>query len=137
MATYPSFVSSPNVGVVQILNADASNQKTVFTAGASGSKVSALMATSTDTSSRILQVSITRSATNYIIGSVTVPIAAGTDGVTAAVDLLGSTLLPGVPTDNDGTHYILLKSGDTINISSTTTVTTAKTVSITAIGADF
>src|SRR5262245_35871499 len=96
----PVLPQAPKTGVVQIVNADGSNQKTVFTAGADGTKIISLRACSDDTSARVLQISKLRSAVNYVLGSVNVPIASGTDGTAAAVDLLASAMLPGLPTDN-------------------------------------
>lgn len=136
----PTFVQTPKLGVVQIVNADASNSKTIITAGANGSKVVSVVVASDDTSARILQLSVTRSATVYIIGSYSVPAASGTDGTTAAVDLLKggpSTLIPGLPVDNSGQRYLFLQSGDTLTVKSTTTVTSGKTIHLTSVYGDF
>jgi hypothetical protein len=133
----PVFVQTPKNTQITIVAADASTNKTVCTAGTNGTKVTALWVTSDDTSARIIQWKITRSAVTVLCGSTNVATLAGTDGVTPAVDLLGATLNPGLPIDNDGNKYLFLVSGDTLVISSTTTVTAAKTVSATAIHADF
>jgi hypothetical protein len=138
MATTPAFVGTPKAGLVQIANADASAWKTVVTGGSSGSKVMALMATSTDSSQRIIQVAITRSSVQYILGTVAVPANSGNDGTAVSVNLFNLTSLPGLPVDSDGTPYIFLSgSGDTLQVSSTTTVTTAKTVNVSAVYGDF
>lgn len=133
----PVLVQLPKVGLVQIVNADASNQKDAFTAGADGSKIVAVLAASDDTSARVLQLSILRSAVNYVLGSVNVPIASGTDGTAPAVDLLNSTQLVGLPTDNDGQRYLLLENGDKLQVKSLTTVTAAKTVHVKTIAGNF
>lgn len=136
MAAIPALVGSINVGVAKIVNADASGQKDVFTAGATGSKLVALVATSDDTTARVLQLSVLRSGVNYVIGTVNVPIAAGTDGTVVAVDLFNRTQLPGLPLDNDGQHYLLLMNGDKLQVKCLTTVTAAKIVAIVAQGGD-
>jgi hypothetical protein len=136
MSATPAFAATPRAGLVQIANADASNQKDVLSAGANGTKVTALMAASDDTSARVVQVSILRSATNYVLGSVSVAAASGTDGATAAVDLLKALLLPGLPVDADGQHYLFLESGDKLQVKSLATVTSAKLVHVTAVAAD-
>lgn len=69
-----------------------------------------------------------------IIGSASVAITAGTDGSTAAVNLLNTTLFPGLPVDNDGQQYIPLENGDFLAISNTATVTTNKLISAIALG---
>lgn len=129
---------APVITPITIVNADASNKKTACTAGSNGTKVVSLTACSDDTSNRIVQVFLTRSATNYLLGSAVVTTLAGTDGATAVVDLLNNTtIFPGLPVDNDGQRYLFLKSGDTLTVASTTTVTAAKTVTITCNSADF
>ena len=133
----PVFIQTPKNTQITIVNADASGQKVVCTAGANGSKVVALQLCSDDTSSRIIQVVIKRSGTSILVGSVSVPTLAGTDGSAAAVNALNTTIMPGLPRDNDGQPYILLVSGDTLEIKSTTTVTAGKTVSATCIHGDF
>jgi hypothetical protein len=135
MSALPVKLQTPKLPLAQIVNADASNQKTLYTAAAAA-KLVGLMACSDDTSARVLQVSILRSAVNYLIGSLSVPTLSGTDGVTAAVDLMGA-LMPGLPLDNDGQHYLLLQSGDVLQVKSTTTVTAGKIVHLSAVAAEF
>ena len=137
MASAPAFVGTPKCGLVQIVNADASNQKTLVSAGANGSKIVSVMLSTDDTSSRIIQLSIKRSSTNYILGSVTVATLAGTDGVTPAQPAFDLSLLRGLPVDNDGNPFIFLESGDELDIKSTTTVTSGKTVHAVAVYGDF
>jgi hypothetical protein len=133
----PVLVQAPKIGLVQIANADASTQKVVVTAGANGTKVVSLTAASSDTAARVLQISVGRGGTNYIIGSVSVPAGAGTNGTSPSVNLLASTLLPGLPVDNDGQPYVFLQTGDVLQVSSTTTVTSNTLVHLSAIEADF
>lgn len=134
----PTLVKQPRVGVVQIANADASNWKTVVTAGANGSKVTDLIASSTEltANNRDVQVAITRSAVHYILGTTTVPFSAGfTVAAGAPIDLLA--IIPNLPVDQDGQKYLFLESGDTLDISSTTTLTSGKVISAAAIYGDF
>ena len=134
----PIFPQKPNCGVVQIANADAQAQKTVYTGGANGSKIIALIAQSTDTSARDVQVSITIGGTSYPLGTVTVPIGAGNSGSVPSVNLINLTQIPGLPIDSDGNPLIFLASAsDTITVSALTTVTAAKLITVTAIAADF
>jgi hypothetical protein len=122
-------VQTPKVGLVQIANADASNLKTVVTAGANGSKVSSLVVSSSDTSSRDVQWGRSRSTVFYPIATVTIPATAGQVAGTAPIDLFSPANAPGLPVDNDGQPYIFLESGDTLDIKALTTVTTAKAIS--------
>lgn len=134
----PVFPQTPKNGKVQIANADAQNQKTVYTGGANGSKIHGLMFQSTDTSGRDVQISITNGGTSYPLGTVTVPAGAGNAGNTPSVNGFNSTQLPGLPLDSDGNPEILLLSAsDTLTVSALTTVTSGKLITAIAIGADF
>lgn len=138
MAVTPNSVVTPQTpkrSAVQIVAADASNQKTLYTAGSNGSKITGMILQSNDTSPRDILISITRSATVYNLGCVTVPIGAGNSGAVPSVN--GLSAIVGLPVDSDGNPYLFLESGDSITIASTTTVTAAKTLNANAIGADF
>ena len=132
----PVFTQTPSLSLAQILPADTTAAKTIVTAGANGSKVTGLSASSND-AARIVVLNLVRSAVSYILTTVTVAANSGTDGTTASVNLINTTILPSLPIDNDGQPYLLLKSGDTLTAAVTVAVTAAKTISIAAIGADF
>jgi hypothetical protein len=137
MSALPSIAGTPNVGVQQILPADTTTAKTAFTAGASGSKLAALVATNTDAAAAYgVQVFLKRSATSYLLGTVNVPLSAGNTVAAPAVDLLGAVGMPGLAFDNDGQHYLPLMTGDTIMVASLTTVNAAKVLSFVASGGD-
>ena len=96
------------------------------------------MAASTDTSARDVQIGITKSAVFYILATKTVSLTAGHVAGVAAVNLLNTTDMPGLPVDSDGQVYLFLSdANDTLQIKSLTTVTAAKEIDINAIGADF
>lgn len=124
-----------NRGHVQIANADAQTQKTVYTAGANGSIIRGLILQSTDTSGRDVQISITNGGTSYPIGTVTVPAGAGNAGTTPSVNGLNSTQLPGLPVDSNGNPVLALVSGDTLTVSALSTVTSGKLITVSAIEA--
>ena len=127
-----TLLRQPQNGKVQIANADASNQKTVYTAAGNGSKVSSLLAVSTDTSARDVQISITNGGTSFPIGTVSVPAGAGNTSAASGVNLLNTTSIPGLAVDSDGNPFIHLISGDTLTVAAQSTVTTGKLITITA-----
>lgn len=133
----PVFCQTPKNGKVQILPGDTQNQKTVYTGGTNGSKISCLMAVSTDTSARDVQISITNGGTSYPIGTVTVAIGAGNSGTVAATNMFTTQWLPGIGLDSDGNPEILLISGDTLTVSALSTVSTNKAITVTCMAADF
>jgi hypothetical protein len=137
MASTPAFVATPKITPQSFVNADSTNKKTICTAGASGTKVVSVVATSTDTSDRTAQLWLTRSAVSYLLGTATVTTLAGTNGTTPAQNLLVPGLFPGLPVDNDGQRYFFLESGDTLQVGFTVAVTAAKEIDITVSSGNF
>lgn len=133
----PMFIQTINPGFQQILPADTTTLKTVLTGGANGSRVSGITITSTDTVTRDVQLWVTRSATNYLIGTVNLPINAGNINSATSVAALSSGQILGLPVDSNGNSYIDLKSGDVLAVAALTTVTAAKVISVSAISGDF
>lgn len=133
-----SFPQNPKNGNVQILPADASGLKTIYTGGANGSKINALMVTSSDTAARDVTWGITIAAVFYPLGTVTIPITAGQINSAPAVNLFDLTKTPGLPLDSDGNPYVFLASASyTLQAKTLTTVTAAKEIDISALAADW
>jgi hypothetical protein len=131
MVATPAFVQNPKITPAAFTNADSANaKKTIATAAANGSKVVSASAASTDTSNRTAQLWLTRSATSYLLGAAVVATLAGTDGVTPSANLLSQ--IPSLPHDNDGQAYVFLESGDTLQVSFTAQVTSAKEIDVVA-----
>lgn len=134
----PTFVQTPKTTPIAFTNGDSANtKKTIATAGSDGSKIVAVTAASTDSSTRIAQLWLTRSATSYLLSSTTIAITAGSDGSTPAANLMNTTDWPSRPIDKDSQRYILLESGDTLQVSFTTQVTAAKEIDVVAVFANF
>lgn len=133
-----SFPQTPKNGNVQILPADTTTLKTIYTGGANGSKIVALMASSSDTTARDVMWGITVGAVFYPLGTVTIPITAGQIAATPAVNLLDVAKSPGLPIDSDGNPFVFLASASyTLQAKSLVTVTAAKEIDIAAIAADW
>jgi hypothetical protein len=124
----PPYPQTINNVAGQILPADTTTKKTIYTAGSNGSILKSLGATSTDTSSRIVifYINVGGGGTDEPIGAVTIAITAGTDGVTAALDCLRSALMAWTSFDAFGNKVLYLKASTTLKVACTTTVTTAK-----------
>jgi len=133
----PTFPKQPQNGKIQILNGTGTANVTVYTAGASGTKVVAILVSSTDTSPRDVQIKVTNGGTDYVLGTKTIPANSGTAAGTAAVNLLDPNVIVGLPLDSDGNPFIYLISGDTLTAAALTTVTSAKAININAVVADF
>lgn len=139
----PIFVQTPKItpqNFVQGTDA-ALTLKTIYTAGANGSKIVAINVTTTDTAAtHVLTLYQTRAAVDYIIGAYTIPINAGSDGLTAGVSMLvggPSVLINALPVDNDGQKYLFLESGDTLRLTFATALTATTRINVVTIGADF
>lgn len=133
------FAQLPNFTPQAFTNSDSANtKKTIVTAGSANTgaptKIVSVTATSTDTSARVAQLWVTRSATSYLLASFSVPAASGNDGTTVTANLL--SLWAGLPTDNDGNVYFFLMNGDTLQVSFTAQVTSAKEIDVFAVAAD-
>ena len=133
----PTFPFQPENGHVQILPANTTAQKTLFTAGANGSKIIGVIIGSTDTSARDVQLSIVNSATTYVLGTKTIAITAGFVAGTPSVNLLDPAVIVGMPVDNDGNPFLFLIFGDTLVVNCLTTVTTAKIIACHCIAENF
>lgn len=124
---------------VQILAADTSSLKTIATGGANGTKIDSLIASSSDNSAnRDVTLYKTIGGTDYLLGTVTIPVAAGTVGSISgnpSIDLLAN--LAGLAADSNGNKDLYLASGTTLRIKSTTTVTTSKQINIVGSGGDY
>jgi hypothetical protein len=131
----PVIVQTPKHGLVNIANADASALKTLVTAGGSGSKVVAAVATSSDTAPRNVTIGVSRSAVYYPLATAAIPITAGQVAGTPGIDLL--SFIPGLPIDNDGQRYLFLESGDTLDVKALTTVTSGLLISLHSVHGDF
>jgi hypothetical protein len=82
---------------ITLTSADTSVAKLCFTAGADDSNVKAILATTNDTATINLAIYLTRGAVDYLIGTVNVPVASGTNGSAGTVDLLSASAFPGLP----------------------------------------
>jgi hypothetical protein len=133
----PIFAQTIVNGTQTILPADTTTVKAVLAAGTNGTKVEMLAVTSTDTTARDLGIYLTISATSYLIGTVSIPITAGFTNAIVTVDILRSTQLPFLPFDAMGNRCLYLASGTTLSVGTLTTVTTAKQITITCMGANF
>lgn len=138
MASAPIYLGTMKNFVARILPADTTAKVTLVTAANPATKVTALCVTSTDTSNRDIQLWITKSAVDYLIGTVQIPINAGNTNAIPAVDLLGTAaLLPWVRTDENGAKYLVLENGSVLKAAATVTVTTAKEIDFFGHGGDF
>lgn len=122
---------------VTITSADTTVAKLCFTAASNDSDVKSIIVTSNDTAAINLALYVTRSAVDYWLGTVNIPISSGTTGSVVSVDLINVTSIPGLPLDNVGKAYLPLKTGDTLKVGPIVTMTAAKTCYVSVFGQDY
>lgn len=136
MSANPSFIALPKTPTGTFANADATAFKSLLTAGTSGSRVDTLIGTNTDAANAyVVQLAVQKSGVDYVIGEVSVPIGAGTNGSAKSVALLNSTDIPGLAYTENGAIY--LESGVILRARTKTTVAGANTVQITGVAGDY
>jgi hypothetical protein len=131
---------TPNRGTVQFLQGTDSpaTYKTLYTAGANGSRCNAIWSTNNDASANHLVTVQLYNGTAYAGGvAVTSAESAGYANGTPAQNLMTSALWPGLPNDSDGNPYIQLASGDTLRATFATALTSSDYINIVASCSDF
>ena len=118
---------------VTLTSSDTTAWKTVFTASADDANLKVLSCVSDDTSAVNLRVGIDIGGTVFQIATVNIPIAAGTNGVAPAVDLLNSISMPFLAVDLAGKRILQLQAGNLLKVAALATMTSAKTLTVVAI----
>lgn len=131
---FPQLVTN---GFQQILPADTTTLKTLYTAGANGSKIEHISITSTDTANKDLQFYITSGGVDYLIATLQIPANSGNTNAIVPVDALTSTMFTFTSTDNNGNRYIYLASGSVLKVKATASVTAARVIQFYVFGGDF
>ncbi|SRR5579885_2442225 len=123
----------------QFTNATGTNPVTIITPSASYSwaKVVGLIATLSDTVAATMTWGISRGGILYVISTVVIPAGAGFSSV--PINLMSSTLSPGLPIDADGAPYLFLEqaNGDTLVGQLTSAVSSGKVLNVNAIGGEY
>ena len=137
VTTTPALPQTPQLGVAQLTHSQSANTlATLVTGGGNGTKCNSLWATNTDASNAYLtQVWLTRSSTNYLLGTVNVPLSSGNTAAAPSVNILSG--ITGLPLDSDGNPYLFLQSGDVLAVSATTQVASSQTLTAAANYANF
>ena len=115
----------------------ADTDKTLYTAGAAGSKCFAVIESNTDgTATHLFTVSVKHSSTDYQILATNTGLGDGTVNGALAKNLLVATYVP-LPVDGDVNPFVILNSGDTLVGQYHSALTSATKISTTTVCADF
>jgi hypothetical protein len=133
----PIFPQTIFVETKQIVNSDSTNLVTLLTGDADGTRIDSIIVSSTDTTARDLQLWITKSATDYLLGTVQIAINSGNVNSTPSVQYLTASNFPVLPVDANGNRFLMLDSGVTIKAKVLVAVTSAKAIALTISGGHF
>lgn len=131
--TSPIFPVAPKEGHVSIANADGQNLKTVYTAGANGSRISRLTLNSTDTANRDVGIFVNGS----LVATVQVAIGAGQSSGVPAKDVFADANFKQAYFDANGNLVMDIPAGVILAINAPATVTATKTITGNMLAADF
>lgn len=142
-ATTPnSFVTpqTPTRGVVRFLQGTdpAGTAKTIYTAGANGSRCYGLFMSNSDGSATHTVSSLLTNSTFTVFGaSVTTTVGAGTSPTNPPQPFMTPAIWPGLPVDEYGNPYIQLASGDTLQAQFATALTAGTQITMQVTCSDF
>jgi hypothetical protein len=131
---------TPNRGVVQFLQGtdSAGTYKTLYTAGSSGSIITGIYLTTSDaTATHLVTCQVVNNAVKYGGNAVTTVLGAGFTTNVPAQNFISPNVWPGLPIDQNGNPYLLLISGDTLQCTFATNLTSATVINLVAVAADF
>jgi hypothetical protein len=133
MAVTATPIFQQSVGWAGTAYTTASSTSTHVTGGTNGTRVSSLTAHSNSTSAHVFIVGVSTGGASFYVGAVSIPASAGSDGSTPAIDLLSSTLIPGLPVDVNGQPYINLPSTlYSLTLTASAAINTGKQVTFTS-----
>ncbi len=131
---------TPTRGIVQFLQGTdvAGTYKTLYTAGANGSRCNAIWMTNNDAAAtHLVTVQIVNATVKYGGASLTSVSSAGFASGAPPQSLIASGVWTGLPLDSDGNPYIQLVSGDTLQATFATALTASDLLNIVASCSDY
>lgn len=136
MSASPSFIATPKTPAVAFANSDGTAYKSVLAGGANGSRIDTLFGTNSDTGvATVIQLCLTKSGVDYVIGEVTIPANAGTNGTVKSVAILNPTDIPGLTYTENGALY--LEVGTSLRARCKVAVAGAFAVQISGVAGDY
>lgn len=130
----PIFLNSVLTKNASIANSDGTTPELMFTGGADGGAVLKLTASTDDTSAVIAVLTVSDGTVSVVLGEVTVPIGAGTDGSTPVKNLLDDVAIPGA-FQSDGS--LAMGPVATLSVNAKSAVTAGKTLNMSLSGGQY
>jgi len=136
-STNLNFTQNIKLSGAKITPTETTTLVTLYTAGSNDAIVKAINVQSTDTAARVVQLWVNNGSTDFLIGSVNIPLRSGDNGTAATIDLLGGTLMPSLPYDANGKRILILPAGYILKVNSQATVTADKTITFVCMAEDY
>ena len=124
---------TPNRGIVQVLQGtdSAGTYKTLYTGGSNGSMCFGMwMNTNDGTATHLVTVQLVNSAVKYGGTAITTVLSAGFASGVPAQAIMTPAVWPGLLSDVVGNEYIFLVSGDTIQATFATALTSSTVINL-------
>jgi hypothetical protein len=126
----PIYPQALATAVQSYANADGTTIKTILTAGANGTKITAVTISSTDGTNRDMKFYLNDGSTNHLLCTVQVLANSGNTNAIAPVDLFRATMCPGLSFDSNGNRELFLKTGWSFRAGSAVAVTAAAAIAV-------
>lgn len=136
----PVFVQTPKLYLCQLLQGTdvAGTYKTIVTGAANGTKVSALWENNNDGSAtHLVTVQLKRGSVLFGGAAFTTVSSEGFVNGTPAKNILSVAIWPGLAIDSDGNPYLFLESGDLLQATYATALTSSTLINLAATASDF
>jgi hypothetical protein len=134
MALDPTYLEVPRWAAANIQNADSTNLKTLYTAGADGSRVEAILCSNTDTANHKAYLWIQIGGDNTPLHYLNVVAGAGMNGTVQSASLFTDPLVPYVTKDPSGNPYLDLPPNAILRARVPTAITSGASSQENAIG---
>jgi len=132
MASDPLYFSTVQTIAAKIVPADTTSLVQVYDPPTNGARIDMLCAAMDDAVANVIQLWITVSSVDYLIGTVPIPASSGFTSSAPTTNLLAHISQSSfVIYDANGNKVIYLKDGAVLKLKVTTTLTSAKTLYVT------
>jgi hypothetical protein len=131
-STNLNFTQTIKTPCVALTSANTTVAATLYTAASNDAVVKSLVVSTNDTTAVNLVVCINNGTSDFVLGTVNIPINSGYTGAIASVDILNSSLLPGLPRDLNNRAVLPLAAGYILKVGCLATMTAAKSTNVVA-----
>lgn len=134
MAAAPIYTASINITGTRYIDSDSTNYKTIYTPGASGSRVHAIMLNSNDSVEHYVTFAVDQSAVQYVLGTAYVAAKPATGFSHGSANVLDPDVWTWLDINSIAIH---LPSGTTLQLKMDVAVSASQSVDVVVLGGDY